>query len=79
MAIPSVNCLYTNVSELVLNDGDTVDISVLCQYNGTGKCQYVMYYGESFDRNRGQMTQWAHIMGWKVNNCDSHVITNSRN
>jgi len=61
-----VKCLYTNVSELVLHNGSTVDISVLCQYDGTGKCENVECYFGSYERYRGQVTQWAHNMGWKV-------------
>ena len=35
-----VQCLYTNVSQLELWRS-TVDIDILCRYNGTGKCKYV--------------------------------------
>ena len=67
-----VNCLNTNVSQLELWGDTTVDISVLTQYNGTGKCDYVQCYGH---RYRGQVTQWAHNMGWKVEDDGSLMIT----
>ena len=91
-----VKCLNTKVSHLVLSGATDVDISVLCQYNGTGKCQYVECWFDSYTRSsrdhtftlfnfpitfastnmifqnnrdenyRGQVTQWAHNMRWKV-------------
>ena len=70
-----VNCLNTNVSQLQLGD-ITVDISVLTQYNGTGECDYVQCYGH---RYRGQVTQWAHNMGWKVKDVGHYEITITRN
>ena len=69
-----VNCLNTNVSELVLWGGATVDISVLCQYNGTGKCQYVHCGYDSYERYRGEVTRWAHNMGWKVDDSGNGIL-----
>ena len=60
-----VQCLYTNVSQLVLSEV-TVDIDKLCQYKGSGKCKYVKCYYESYDSYRSQVTRWGHSMGWKV-------------
>ena len=61
-----VKCLYTNVSQLWLWGNINVDIFVLSQYNGTGKCELVKCSDGSYRRYRGQVTQWAHNMGWKV-------------
>ena len=72
-----VNCLNTNVSVLGLCD-TTVDISVLSQYNGTGKCELVKCSDGSYRRYRGQVTQWAHNMGWKVKDGGGKGITITR-
>ena len=41
-----------------------VDISVLCQYNGRGRCGYVSCTGVR--RYRSIVKQWALSIGWKV-------------
>ena len=76
-----VNCLNTNVSQLELWGDTTVDISVLTQYDGTGKCQCVKCWDDSYNRYRGQVTQWAHHMRWKVedNGSSWYGITIIRN
>ena len=58
----------SNVSKLVLGGG-VVDISVLCQYTGKGKCKYVKCMCDSYDKYKSQVTQWAHNIGWKVKDC----------
>ena len=60
--------LKSNVSKLVLGGG-VVDISVLCQYTGKGKCKYVKCMCDSYDKYKSQVTQWAHNIGWKVKDC----------
>ena len=57
-----VKCLYNSVSQIVLWN-TTLDFSVLSQYDGTGKCDYLKCYNV---RYFGQVTQWAHKMRWKV-------------
>ena len=66
-----VQCLYTNVSELVLAGDVTVDIDIMCQYKGSGKCKYVQCYDDSYKRYRSQVTRWGHNMGWKVRDSGS--------
>ena len=60
--------LKSNVSKLVLGGG-VVDISILCQYTGKGKCAYVKCMCDSYDKYKSQVTQWAHNIGWKVKDC----------
>ena len=74
-----VKCLNTNMSVLLLNNNTTVDISVLSQYNGTGKCGYVWCYYDSYDSYRGQVTQWARNKRWKVEDNGSWCIMITRN
>ena len=60
-----VKCLDSTVSKLVLGGG-VVDASVLCRYNGKGRCKYVKCMCDSYDKYNGQVTDWARNVGWKV-------------
>ena len=71
-----VQCLYTNVSQLELWRS-TVDIDILCWYNGSGKCKYVKCYQGSYDGYRSQVTRWGHSMGWKVEDSGGSWPTNT--
>ena len=49
-----------------LNEEVTLDIRVLIEYNGQGKCRDVVCYSDTAPRYREQLRTWATSRNWTL-------------
>ena len=49
-----------------LDEGVTLDMDTLAQYNGLGKCEEVLFWSVTTERYRDQLKVWAGNMGWQI-------------
>ena len=57
----------------------TLDIGVLMEYSGQGKCWNVVCYGDTAARYRDNLRRWATSRNWAVKGEDEEYIFISRN
>ena len=65
-----VRAMESGVEEVRLFGGVTLDIRVLIEYNGQGKCRRVDCFNKAADRYREQLRIWATNRNWKVTPLD---------
>ena len=66
-----MRAIESGVKKLELWDGVTLDIRVLKEYNGQGKCGIVRCEGDTLDRYRKQLNMnWARSRNWKLDYID---------
>ena len=74
-----VRAMESGVEEVRLFGGVTLDIRVLNEYNGQGKCREVMCYSDTAPRYKEQLRTWARSRNWSVTRCDDwEFIINMR-
>ena len=61
--------------ELVELGDVTLDIRVLIEYNGQGKCWMVECYRDTANRYREQLRTWAKSRNWQVTRDDEWKLT----
>ena len=52
----------------------TLDIRILMEYSGQGKCRVVECYTHTADRYREQLRTWATSKNWEVISDDKHCF-----
>ena len=57
-----------------------MDIRVLFEYSGQGKCREVMWYSDTAPRYKEQLRIWARSRNWRVTRNDDwgFIINNKR-
>ena len=65
-----VRSMESGVEEVRLFGGVTLDIRVLIEYNGQGKCSEVMCYSDTAPRYKEQLRTWARSRNWSVTRDD---------
>ena len=58
--------MESGVEEVTLHTGVTLDIRVLREYSGQGKCRVVECYTDTVGRYREQLRTWAKSRNWQV-------------
>ena len=62
-----VRAMESNVEIVILGDGEvTLDIGILTQYSGQGKCGVVECFDDTADRYRENVRSWARRINWSV-------------
>ena len=65
-----VRAMESRVGIMGLDGEATLDIRVLIEYNGQGKCRWVDCFNKAADRYREQLKVWATNRNWKVTPLD---------
>ena len=65
-----VRSMESGVEEVRLFGGVTLDIRVLIQFNGQGKCREVVCYSDTAPRYKEQLRTWAKSSNWSVTRDD---------
>ena len=62
-----VRAMESNVVKVWLKDQVTLDMRVLMEYNGQGKCREVELYYDTANRYMEQLRTWTKNRNWEVN------------
>ena len=65
-----VRAMESRVESIFLSRGVTMDIRILMEYNGKGKCRVVMCSGDTIERYREKLRTWAMVRNWVVTRSD---------
>ena len=65
-----VQAMESGVEKVTLLGGVTLDIRVLIQFNGQGKCREVVCYSDTAPRYKEQLRTWAKSSNWSVTRDD---------
>ena len=70
-----VQAMESGVEKMLLYEGVTLDIRVLTEYSGQGKCRAVdCYCGDTVARYREHLKTWAVSRNWPVIHDSSYVV-----
>ena len=71
-----VAAMVTRVKEVNLDEGITLDMDTLAQYDGKGECGEVWLAGNTntSERYRSQVKVWAENMGWQAEETSDFII-----
>ena len=62
-----VTAMTHGVERVALGEWVSLEISVLTQYDGNGKCSKVECQGRSYEKYWDNIRQWANTVGWNAN------------